>query len=68
MWNVITKDNKYYPDTDRLVLGYYARIGEFRFNPCRYNKEKKEWYDVYGNIVQDPDYWTELPDFEKELT
>ena len=25
MWNVVTKDNKNYPDTDRLVVGFFYR-------------------------------------------
>ena len=68
MWNVITKDNKYYPDTDRLVLGYYARIGEIIFRSCLYNKEKGRWFNENGQIINTPDFWSENPDFAQALT
>ena len=68
MWNVITIDNKYYPDTDRLVLGYYVRIGELIFRTCRYNKENGRWFNENGQIINTPDFWSEHPDFAQTLT
>ena len=68
MWNVVTKNNTYYPDTDRLVLGYYKRLGEIIFRPCRYNKENGRWFNENGQIINSPDFWSEHPDSTPLLT
>ena len=68
MWNVIMKNNKHYPDTDRLVLGYYAILGEIIFKLCRYNKENGRWFNENGQIINTPDFWLENQDFTQALT
>ena len=68
MWNVITKSKYNPPDTQRLVIGYYARIGEIIFKLCRYNKENGKWFNGNGQIINTPDFWSEHPDFAQALT
>ena len=68
MWNVITKDNKHYPDTDKLVVGFFIDGAELYATLCRYLIDEDIWTDDYDCLMKSPDYWTELPDFEQELT
>ena len=66
MWNVLTKDNKNYPDTDRIVVGYYIECEWPYVNQCRYIRDKGIWLDCCNIICNAPDYWTETPENEEK--
>ena len=66
MWNVITKDNKNYPDTDRFVVGFFIEVSDPFVDICQYLKDFDIWVDNYNNLIDAPDYWTETPENEEK--
>ena len=66
MWNVVTKDNKNYPDTDRLVVGFFIESADPFVDLCRYWRDFDIWVDDSDNVIDAPDYWTETPENEEK--
>ena len=66
MWNVVTKDNKNYPDTDRIVVGFFIESAEPFTILCRYFIDEDIWVDDSDNVIDAPDYWTETPENEEK--
>ena len=66
MWNVITKDNKNYPDTDRFVVGFFIEGVDPFVDICQYLKDFDIWVDDSDNVIDAPDYWTETPENEEK--
>lgn len=66
MWNVVTKDNKNYPDTDRIVVGFFISGAEPFVGLCRYFINEDTWEDDMGYFIDEPDYWTETPENEEK--
>lgn len=65
MWNVVTKDNKNYPDTDRFVVGFFIEGEDPFVDICQYLKDFDIWVDDSDNVIDAPDYWTETPENEE---
>lgn len=66
MWNVVTKDNKNYPDTDRFVVGFFIDGSDPFVDICQYLRDFDIWVDDYDNVIDAPDYWTETPENEEK--
>ena len=66
MWNVITKDNKNYPTTPRLVVGCFIGCDEPFVVLCRYDVVSNQWYDSDNCLINIPDYWAETPENEEK--
>ena len=51
MWNVVTKDNKNYPDTDRFVVGFFIEGADPFVDICQYLKDFDIWVDDSDNVI-----------------
>lgn len=66
MWNVVTKDNNNYPDTDRFVVGFFIEGADPFVDLCQYLRDFDIWVDDSDNLIDAPDYWTETPENEEK--